>query len=78
MCLAIPGKIEMINDSLKGLKMAKVNFGGLTKNICIEWVDVKVGDYVMAHAGVAISKVDTQEAENSLKRLDAILSDFNN
>ncbi|MGYP000024002613 len=49
--------------------MAKVDFGGILKNICIEWVDVKQGDYILAHAGIAISVVDEKEAEETLKDL---------
>ena len=49
--------------------MAKVDFGGILKNICIEWVDVKQGDYILTHAGIAISVVDEKEAEETLKDL---------
>ena len=35
----------------------------------IEWVDVKQGDYILAHAGIAISVVDEKEAEETLKDL---------
>jgi hydrogenase expression/formation protein HypC len=66
MCLAIPGKIVTIDRNFSGLKMAAVDFGGLTRKICVEWVDASVGDYVMAHAGMAISRVDTGEAELTL------------
>lgn len=38
-------------------------------NICIEWVDVKQGDYILTHAGIAISVVDEKEAEETLKDL---------
>ena len=41
----------------------------LINNICIEWVDVKQGDYILAHAGIAISVVDEKEAEETLKDL---------
>ena len=66
MCLAIPGKITTIDRDTHGLKMASVDFGGLSRKICVEWVDAAVGDYVMAHAGMAISRVDTEEAEQTL------------
>ena len=57
MCLAVPGKIISIDRSIPEMTMAKVDFGGILKNICIEWVDVKQGDYILAHAGIAISVV---------------------
>ena len=66
MCLAIPGKIVNIDRDVPGLKMATVDFGGLSRKICVQWVDAGVGDYVMAHAGMAISRVDTDEAEQTL------------
>ena len=58
MCLATPGKVLSIDES-SGVKMAKVSFGGSIKNICIEWLtETKVGDYIMAHVGTALSIVD--------------------
>lgn len=62
MCLAIPGKIIKKDTSTDGLTMAKVDFGGVIKDICIQWVDVSPGDYVLAHAGVAITKVDRERS----------------
>ena len=38
MCLAVPGKIVSIDESNAELKMAKVNFGGVMKDICIQWL----------------------------------------
>jgi hydrogenase expression/formation protein HypC len=68
MCLAIPGKIIEIKTDSPALRMAKVSFAGVVKNICIEWLpEVCVGDYVLAHAGSALSKVDAIEAEITLK-----------
>ena len=57
MCLAVPGKIISIDNSDPELKMAKVKFGEITKDICIQWVkDVTEGDYIIAHIGTALSK----------------------
>jgi len=53
MCLAIPGKILKI----RGQK-AEIDFNGIQKEINIAMVDVKVGDFVMVHAGFAIEKMD--------------------
>ena len=64
MCLAIPGKIQSI-DLLYGgaVKMAKVSFGGIIKEASLEMVPTaEVGDYVLVHVGVAISKVNEEEA----------------
>jgi hydrogenase expression/formation protein HypC len=68
MCLAVPGKIETIIEEASELRMAKVNFGGIRKDICIEWLpEVKVGDYILAHVGVALTKLDEEEAALTLQ-----------
>lgn len=69
MCLAVPGKIISIDRSVRDLAMAKVDFSGVTKDICIQWVDAAEGDYVLAHAGMAISVVNAREAEETLEDL---------
>ncbi|CAK7010608.1 MAG: hypothetical protein PARBA_00429 [Parabacteroides sp.] len=75
MCLAIPGKILNIDRSEPELTMAKVDFGGITKNICIQWVDASVGDYILAHAGMAISVIDAEVAAETLKDLKQLTID---
>ncbi|MBI5475341.1 MAG: HypC/HybG/HupF family hydrogenase formation chaperone [Ignavibacteriales bacterium] len=71
MCLAVPGKIISIDDSNTELKMAKINFGGIIKDACIQWIeDVSIGDYVIVHAGFALNKVDTTEAEETIRMLN--------
>lgn len=72
MCLAVPGKIIRIDRSLPELTMAQVDFGGIIKRICVEWVTVETGDYILAHAGMAITRLDTQEAEETLKDLQKL------
>lgn len=72
MCLAVPGKIICIDRSLPELTMAQVDFGGIIKNICVEWVTVETGDYILAHAGLAITRLDTHEAEETLKDLQKL------
>ena len=68
MCLAVPGKIISIYHSEGDLCMANVSFNGVIKEICVEWLpEVKLGDYVLAHAGTAISKVDEQDAQETMK-----------
>jgi len=69
MCLAVPGKIISIDRSVPDLAMAKVDFSGVTKDICIQWVDAAEGDYILAHAGMAISVVNAREAEDTLEDL---------
>lgn len=67
MCLAVPGKIVSIDEG-SNPKMAKVNFGGVIKEVCLEFVpEAKVNDYAVVHVGFALSIVDEKEAEETLK-----------
>ncbi|NJL76517.1 MAG: HypC/HybG/HupF family hydrogenase formation chaperone [Saprospiraceae bacterium] len=74
MCLAIPGKIKSIESRMDGLvRMAKVQFGGITKEASLEMVpQAQEGDYVLVHVGVAISIVDEAEAQKSFEYLAEI------
>ena len=66
MCLGIPGKVTAIRDD-RGTKMATVDFGGVTKEICLAYVpDAAVGDYTIIHAGFAISLLDEESALETL------------
>ena len=70
MCLAVPGKILSIDDSDPDMKMARVQFGTAVRDISIQWLDdVAVGDYIMAHVGTALSKVDEEDARFTLDAL---------
>jgi hydrogenase expression/formation protein HypC len=75
MCLAIPGKVVETFDKC-GLLMARVQFGGITREACLEYVpETVVGDYVLVHVGFAISRIDEAEAERTyaaLKELDQL------
>jgi hydrogenase expression/formation protein HypC len=72
MCLAIPGKIISVDRSTPELAMATADFGGILKQVCIQWVDAEAGDYVLTHAGLAITVVDPAEAQQTWADLDAI------
>ena len=63
MCLAIPGKVTSICEGDSLTRMGKVDFGGVIKEASLAYVpDVKAGDYVIVHAGFAISQLDQEEA----------------
>jgi len=63
MCLAVPGKVLDIEPNAIGMTMGKVSFGGIAKEVCLAYVpEAQVGDYVIVHAGFAISKLDEAEA----------------
>ena len=74
MCLAIPGKIISITAQLdETFRMGKVSFGGITKDINLCMVpEAEVNDYVLVHVGVAISKVDEEEAHKTFDYLKQI------
>jgi hydrogenase expression/formation protein HypC len=66
MCLAVPGKILSISGSDTS-RMGQVSFGGVGKEACLAFVpEAKVGDYVLVHAGFAISVLDEAEAAQTL------------
>ncbi|HHJ09838.1 MAG TPA: HypC/HybG/HupF family hydrogenase formation chaperone [Bacteroidetes bacterium] len=71
MCLAVPGKIVSINSTDPELKMAKVDFDGMLADVCIQWLpeEVKVGDYILAHVGMALNKLDEEDARLTLESL---------
>ena len=72
MCLAVPGKILKIyqNDSTK---MGIVDFSGVELNVCLEAVpDAVVGNYVIVHAGFAISTLTDEEAQETQDLFDQI------
>jgi hydrogenase expression/formation protein HypC len=69
MCLAIPGKVVETYDQ-GGLRMAKVQFGGITREACLEYLpETQTGEYVLVHVGFAITKVDEVEAERTYQAL---------
>ncbi len=72
MCLGVPGKIvEMYEKS--GLKMAKVDFGGIFREACLDYVpEAKMGDYCVIHVGFAISLLNEKEAMETLDLLKQI------
>ncbi len=69
MCLAVVGKIEEINGD-----MAIAEIMGVRKEISIILTpEVKIGDYVMIHAGFAINPVDAKEAKETERLLREIV-----
>ena len=73
MCLAIPAKILDISGDI-----AKVDFGGVAREVNISLVDVKKNDFVIIHAGFAIEVLDEDDALNTLKMFREILESENN
>jgi hydrogenase expression/formation protein HypC len=72
MCLAIPGKVTEMYE-VESLRMGKVDFGGVTREVCLAYVeDVQPGQYVVVHVGFAISVLDEEEAMATLELLKEI------
>jgi hydrogenase expression/formation protein HypC len=72
MCLAIPGKVALI-DEKDGIRTGRVQFGGISRQACLDFVpEAQVGDYVMVHVGFAISVVDKDEAERTYALLESM------
>lgn len=75
MCLAVPGKVISIEDDGTG----KVNYMGNTVLANLSLLpEVRVGDWVIVHAGFAISRLDRKEARKTLrlfKELEKISSE---
>jgi len=70
MCLAVPSRIVEIKDTV-----ATVDVDGVSRDASIMLLDdVKVGDYVIVHAGFAISQIDEETAEQTLKEMREMLS----
>ncbi|PIU60938.1 MAG: HypC/HybG/HupF family hydrogenase formation chaperone [Armatimonadetes bacterium CG07_land_8_20_14_0_80_40_9] len=68
MCLAIPTKVIEIKGNL-----GVVEFGGVRKDIGLSLLpELKIGDWVLLHAGFAIQKLDEEEAEETLRLLEEI------
>jgi len=63
MCLAIPARVEQLQDGGNAI----VDLGGVRKAVSLALVDdVAVGDYVIVHVGFALQKLDVEEAERTL------------
>ncbi len=72
MCLSIPAEVIEINDN-----RARVSVAGNIYNAGLDLIDgVKIGDYVLLHAGYAIEKIDPVEAEKTLDIIKNAMEDF--
>jgi hydrogenase expression/formation protein HypC len=72
MCLAVPGKIVETYEK-GGLHMAKVDFGGIFREACLDYVpEAQVDDYCIIHVGFAISLLSESEAMETLDLLRQI------
>jgi hydrogenase expression/formation protein HypC len=70
MCLGVPGLVIERQEPADGLATGLVEFAGVRRRVCLECVPEAVpGDYVIVHAGIAISRVDPDEARKVFEYL---------
>jgi hydrogenase expression/formation protein HypC len=73
MCLAVPGRLISIEGEDPLLRMGRVDFGGVIKEVSLAYVpEAKTGEYLIVHAGFAISVLDEEEALKTLEYLKQI------
>jgi hydrogenase expression/formation protein HypC len=73
MCLGIPGQVVEVVDETN--RIAKVDVSGVKRNVSIALVEhegISPGDWVLIHVGFAMSKIDEQEAQETLRLLAQI------
>ena len=73
MCLAVPGKVLTISGDDPLMRVARVDFGGIVKEINLAYTpEAAIGSYVLVHVGFAITVIDEEEAERVFEHLNAI------
>jgi hydrogenase expression/formation protein HypC len=73
MCLGVPGRVVSLAPDATGMTMGRVNFGGITKEVCMAYVpEAEVGNYVVVHVGFAISIISEEEASQVFEYLREI------
>ncbi len=73
MCLGIPGKVSRWIDRDPIFAIAEVEFDGISREVHMACVpEANEGEYVIVHAGVAICKIDADEASRLLEQLNQL------
>ena len=73
MCLAVPGRIVSIAEAAPLMRVGKVDFGGVAREVNLAYVpEAAVGDYVLVHVGFALSLIDEAEAQRVFGYLQEI------
>lgn len=76
MCLGVPGLVVERQNLGDGLANAVVEFAGVRRSVCLACVpEAEPGDYVIVHAGIAISRIDPVEAQRVFAYLAEIAED---
>jgi hydrogenase expression/formation protein HypC len=75
MCLGVPGRVAAWLERDPLLAQARIDFGGVQRDCHMACVPrAEVGDFVLVHAGVAITVLDAEEARETLQRLSEAAS----
>jgi len=73
MCLAVPGRVLTISGEDPVMRVARVDFGGIVKEISLAYTpEATVGSYVLVHVGFSITVIDEDEAERIFEYLEQI------
>lgn len=76
MCLGIPGKLVRWIDRSDTFARAEIEFDGVRRVCHMACVpEAELGDYVIVHAGIAISRVDPDEAQRVFDELASLGDD---
>ena len=72
MCLAVPGRLVEVMGETE-VRMGRVEFDGVMRQACLAYLpEARVGDYVLVHVGFAISRIDEEQAQETLQALRQI------
>ena len=73
MCLAVPGQVREIVGDDALTRIGKIAFAGIVKEASLMLLpEVTIGDWVLVHAGVAITRLDESEAQRTMAYLEAL------
>lgn len=76
MCLGVPARVIELRD---GGRVAIVDFGeGIIKEVDASFTPVEIGDYVIIHAGAIISRINSEDAQESIKIWNEIIEKLKN
>ncbi len=68
MCLGVPGKIVKVEEGF--MRMGTVDVDGSCLEVCLAYVpEAQLGDFVLVHAGFALTQLDEDEAARTLENL---------
>jgi len=75
-CLAVPGKIVTLCDDDPLMRVGRVDFGGVVRDVHLAYTpEARIGDFVLVHVGFAISVIDDDQAQRIFDQLHALETD---